>query len=60
MKGIKILIGAAAVASAGAVTAGILMNTRRARLARAAKRASNIMYSVGSVLQILSCRDIDG
>ena len=58
MKGIKILIGATAVAAVGASTAGILLNTRRAKMMRLIKRTSRIMYTVGNVLQTLSCRDM--
>lgn len=58
MKGMKILIGATAVAAVGAGTAGILLNTRRAKMMRLVKRTSKIMYAVGSVLQTLSCRDL--
>lgn len=59
MKGIKILIGATALAAVGAGTAGILMNTRRARMMRLAKKTSKIMYAVGNVLQILSLQDCE-
>jgi len=55
MKGIKILIGATAVAAVGAGTAGILMNTKKARMRRIVKNAGKVMYSVGNVLQVLSC-----
>lgn len=56
MKGIKFLIGAAAIAAVGAGTAGILANTRRARMKRLAKKAGKVMYAVGNALQILSCQ----
>jgi hypothetical protein len=55
MKGIKILIGAAAITAAGAGAAGILMNTKKARMKRLAKKTGRIMYAVGSVLQIIAC-----
>ena len=56
MKGIKILIGATALAAVGAGATGILLNTRRARMMRMAKRAGRIMYAVGGMLQTLSCQ----
>ena len=59
MKGIKILIGATAVAAVGASTAGILLNTRRAKMMRLIKRTSRIMYAVGNALRVLSCQDLE-
>ena len=56
MKGIKFLIGATALAAVGAGTAGILMNTKKARMKRLAKKTGRIMYAVGNVLQTLSCQ----
>lgn len=56
MKGTKIIITAAAILAAGAGTAGILMNTKRARMKRIAKKTGKAMYTVGSVLQTLSCQ----
>lgn len=56
MKGIKIIVGATALAAVGAGTAGILMNTKRARMMRMAKQAGKIMYTVGGMLQALSCQ----
>ena len=59
MKGMKILIGATAVAAVGAGTAGILLNTRRAKMMRLVKRTSRIMYTVGNALKVLSCQGIE-
>ena len=56
MKGIKILIGATALAAIGAGTAGILMNTKKARRKRMAKKTGRLMYAVGGMLQTLSCQ----
>lgn len=59
MKGIKILIGATALAAVGAGTAGLLMNTKKARMRRLVKKTGRIMYTVGNVLQILSCQECE-
>lgn len=59
MKGIKILISATALAAVGAGTAGLLLNTRKARMKRAVKRTGRIMYAVGNVLQTLSCQSCE-
>jgi hypothetical protein len=56
MKGIKILIGATALAAIGAGAAGILMNTKKARRRRMAKKTGRLMYAVGNALQVLSCQ----
>lgn len=56
MKGSKIIITAAAVLAAGAGTAGILMNTKKAKMKRWAKKASMTMYAAGTLLRTLSCR----
>ena len=59
MKGIKLLISVGALAAVGAGTAGILMNTRRARVKRAVKKTGKIMYAVGNILQTLSCQSCE-
>ncbi|MBQ8409731.1 MAG: hypothetical protein IJY39_12805 [Clostridia bacterium] len=56
MKGMKMIITAAALMAAGAGTAGILMNTRQAKMKRVVKKAGKAMYTVGSMLQTLSCQ----
>lgn len=56
MKGSKIIITAAAVLAAGAGTAGILMNTKKAKMKRWIKKASMTMYTAGTLLRTLSCR----
>lgn len=56
MKGIKIAIAVFALLVAGAGTAGVLMNTKRARMRRLAKKTGRAMYAVGTVLRTLSCQ----
>ena len=56
MKGIKILIGTAALAAVGAGTAGLIVNTKKARMKRLVKKTGKVMYAVGNVLQVLSCQ----
>ena len=60
MKGIKILIGATAVAAVGAGAAGLLANTKKARMHRLIKKTGRVMYAVGNVLQVLSCQACEG
>ncbi len=55
MKGTPIIIAMAALAVAGASTAGILLNSKKARFKRMAKRTGRAMYTVGTVLRTLSC-----
>lgn len=57
MKGIKVLIAASALAAVGAGTAGIVMNTKKSKMKRLAKKTGQVMYTVGTVLRTLSCRE---
>jgi len=41
---------------AGVGTAGALMNTKKARMRRLAKKTGRAMYAVGTVLRTLSCQ----
>jgi hypothetical protein len=59
MKGIKIIIGATAIAAVGAGTAGILMNTKKAKMSRLVKKTGRVMYTVGNALQALSCQECE-
>ena len=59
MKGIKFLIGTAAVAAVGAGATGLILNTKKAKMRRTAKKVGKIMYSVGNVLQTLSCQSCE-
>ena len=56
MKGIKIAIAVFAMLVAGVGAAGVLMNTKRARMRRLAKKTGRAMYAVGTVLRTLSCQ----
>jgi 2-keto-3-deoxy-6-phosphogluconate aldolase len=56
MKTKGVIITAAALLAAGAGTAGILMNTRKAKMKRLAKRTGKAMYTAGTVLRTLSCQ----
>jgi hypothetical protein len=55
MKGIKFLIAASAIAAVGAGTAGIVMNTKKSKMKRLAKKTGKVMYTVGTVLRTISC-----
>lgn len=57
MKGIKFLIAASAIAAVGAGTAGIVMNTKKSKMKRLAKKTGKVMYTVGTILRTLSCQD---
>ncbi len=56
MRAKNILITTAALLAAGAGTASILMNTKKARMKRLARKTSKAMYTAGTVLRTLSCQ----
>ena len=56
MKGLKIILAVSALILAGVGTAGALMNTKKARMRRLAKKTGRAMYAVGTVLRTLSCQ----
>lgn len=56
MKGIKILLGASALAAVGATATGVVLNSKKMKMRRAAKRTSNALYTAGTVLRALSCK----
>jgi len=56
MKGLKIILAVSALSLAGVGTAGALMNTKKARMRRLAKKTGRAMYAVGTVLRTLSCQ----
>lgn len=58
--GKKVIITmAAAILVAGAGTAGMLMNTRKAKMRRFVKKTGRTMYTVGTMLQALSCQNCE-
>ncbi len=56
MKGTKLLISATALLAATAGTAGLLLNTKKAKRRRAVKRIGQAMYTAGTMLRALSCQ----
>lgn len=54
--GKKFLIVMLAVFATGMGTVGIIMNTKKARAKRFAKKIGSAMYAVGSMLCTLSCQ----
>ena len=56
MKGLRIILAVSALLLAGVGTAGALMNTKKARMRRLAKKTGRAMYAVGTVLRTLSCQ----
>lgn len=56
MRGKGIIITMTALLAAGAGTAGILMNTKKAKMKRLAKKTGRAMYTAGTVLRTLSCQ----
>ncbi len=56
MKGLKIILAVSALILAGVGTAGALMNSKKARMRRLAKKTGRAMYAVGTVLRTLSCQ----
>jgi hypothetical protein len=56
MKGLNITIAISALLLASAGAVGALMNTKRARMRRLAKKTGRAMYAVGTVLRTLSCQ----
>ena len=59
MKGIKILIGTAAVAAVGAGATGLILNSKKMKMRRVAKKTSNMLYTAGTILRALSCQMSD-
>ena len=56
MKGIKILLGTAALAAVGATATTLALNSKKMKMRRVAKRTSNALYTAGTVLRALSCQ----
>ena len=54
MSGKNIVLISAAIAAAGAGTAGIVLNSKKMKLKRMAKRTSNALYTAGTVMRALS------
>ena len=56
MKGIKIILGASAIAAVGATATGLVLNSKKMKMRRVAKRTSNALYTAGTILRALSCQ----
>ena len=54
MSGKNIVLISAAIAAAGASTVGLVLNSKKMKLKRMAKRTSNALYTVGTVMRALS------
>jgi len=55
----KILIATALVAAVGISTAGIIANSKQARMRRLFRRAGKTMFTVGTMLRTLSCQTME-
>lgn len=54
--GKKVLLSTMAIATVGVGVAGILANTKRARVKRIMRKTGQTMYTVGTILRTLSCQ----
>ena len=52
------IITGAALLLAGAGTAGAVLTSKKAKMRRFVKRTGRTMYTVGTMLQALSCQDM--
>lgn len=51
------IISSAALILAGAGATGLILTSKKAKMRRFAKRTGRTMYTVGSMLQALSCQE---
>ena len=57
-KKIFIITGAAAAVLATAGAVGAILTSKKAKMRRFAKKTGRTMYTVGTMLQALSCQDM--
>ena len=53
-----VLISGAAIVLAGAGATGLILTSKKAKMRRFVKRTGKTMYTVGTMLQALSCQGI--